>query len=109
MDCRTTEIAKIAWYTRMKKSSIIKFTRKCLKAGYKEPVCADAWKFGKTPDEELKNLFAESFKNEKVYIWPHPFGRKRKTLKYRNPPKKVTKKMMLTALGPRFASIINRK
>lgn len=90
----------------MKKSSIIKFTRKCLKACYKESVCADAWKFGKTPDEELKKIFDESFKNEKVFIWPHPFGRKLKTLKYKKPPTTITKKMMLLALGPRFASDI---
>ena len=90
----------------MKKSSIIKFTRKCLKAGYKESVCADAWKFGKTPDEELTNMFRESFTHEKVFIWPHPFGRKMKTLKHKKPPAKITKKMMLSALGPRFAKDI---
>lgn len=89
----------------MKKSSIIKFTRKCLKSGYKESVCSEAWKFGATPDAELKKMFAESFKNEKVFIWPYPNG-KRKTLKYKKPPTKITKKMMLLALGPRFASAI---
>ena len=87
----------------MKKASIVRFTRKCLRAGYKESVCANAWKFGITPDAELKQMYADSFKNEKVYIAPLHYRRtvKQKHLKYKNPPK-ITKKMLLVALGPRF-------
>lgn len=88
----------------MKKSSIVRFTRKCLHAGYKESVCANAWKFGITPDAELTQMYADSFKNEKVYIAPPHFRRtvKQKYLKYKNPPTKITKKMLRLALGPRF-------
>jgi hypothetical protein len=88
----------------MKKSSIIHFTRKCLKAGYKERVCKDAWVFGKTPNAELKMLYAASFKGEKTYTMPHSLGRRSKTLKHKKIPEKVTKAMMLSALGPRFAA-----
>ena len=91
---------------RMKKSSVIKFTRKCLKSGYKESVCKDAWIFGKTPDTELKKMYTESFKNEKTFIWPGQSRKKSKTLKSKKAPEKVTKESMLLALGPRFASDI---
>jgi hypothetical protein len=90
----------------MKKSSVLRFTRKCLKAGYKTQVCRDAWIFGKTPDKELKQMFADSFAKEKVFVSPHSLGRRSKTLKLKTAPKKLTKKMMLSALGPRFASSI---
>lgn len=65
----------------MKKTSIRKFTRKCLKAGYKEQVCKDAWIFGKTPNKELKKIYDECFKNEKTFVWPYSLGRRSKTLK----------------------------
>jgi hypothetical protein len=89
----------------MKKSSIIKFTRKCLKSGYKEQVCKDAWIFGKTPNDELKKIYKEAFKGEKNFVLPYSLGRKTKTLKYKN-PKPITRKMLLKALGPRFNSDI---
>jgi len=90
----------------MKQSSIIKFVRKCLKAGYKEQVCKDAWVFGKTPDTELEKMFKETFKNEKVFIWPYSVGKRGKTLKSKKVPEKVTKDMMLLALGPKFAPLL---
>ena len=55
----------------MKKSSIRQFTKKCLKAGYKEQVCKNAWIFGKVPTKELQNLYSKTFKTEKTYKWPH--------------------------------------
>jgi hypothetical protein len=90
----------------MKKSSIIKFTRKCLKLGYKEQVCRDAWIFGKTPDTEIKKLYTECFKGEKIFISSNLHEKKNKTLKHKKIPEKVTKKMMLKALGPRFNSAL---
>jgi hypothetical protein len=86
----------------MKKSSILKFTRKCLKAAYKEQVCKDAWIFGKTPDAELKKIFTESFKGEKTFVMNGSLGRRSKTLKYKKAPEKITKEMLLKATGPRF-------
>ena len=86
----------------MKKSSVLKFTRKCLKAAYKEQVCKDAWIFGNTPDAELKKMFAESFKSEKIFVASHPPRRRSKTLKYKKAPEKITKDMLLKATGPRF-------
>jgi hypothetical protein len=83
----------------MKKSSIRQFTRKCLKAGYKEQVCKNAWIFGKLPTKELQSMFKKSFKNEKVYKWPHTMKQTKK-LKYTKPPKKLTKRMLLKASGP---------
>ena len=88
----------------MKQSSIITFTRKCLKAGYKAQVCKDAWVFGKTPTAELKKLYKQSFKNEKVFFYPH--ARRHTTLKNKKSSRKITKTMMLSALGPRFAKLV---
>jgi hypothetical protein len=85
----------------MKKTSVLRFTRKCLKLGYKEKVCSDAWIFGKTPTPELTELYALCFKGEKTYTWPHPIKSTRK-LKHSKPPTKITKKMILEAAGPRF-------
>ena len=90
----------------MKQGSIIKFVRKCLNAGYKEQVCKDAWMFGKLPDTELEKMFQTSFKDEKVFIWPYSVGKRGKTLKHKKIPEKVTKDMMLLALGPRFESVL---
>jgi hypothetical protein len=88
----------------MKKSSVLKFTRKCLKAGYKEQVCKDSWIFGKTPDKELAKMHKAAFGGEKQYEWPHSLGRKSKTLKHKKAPEKITKDMLLKATGPRFVS-----
>lgn len=85
----------------MKKSSIRQFTRKCLKAGYKEQVCKNAWIFGKLPTKELQNMYAKTFKNEKTYRYPHAIKQTRK-LKYNTPPTKLTPKMLLKASGPRI-------
>jgi len=85
----------------MKKSSIRQFTRKCLKAGYKEQVCKNAWIFGKLPTKELQNMYAKTFKNEKTYRYPHAIKQTRK-LKYNKPPAKLTPKMLLKASGPRI-------
>jgi len=85
----------------MKKTSIRQFTKKCLKAGYKEQVCKDAWIFGKLPTKELQNLYAKTFKSEKTYKWPHASKQTRK-LKYNKPPAKLTPKMLLKASGPRI-------
>lgn len=82
----------------MKKSSILKFTRKCLKEGYKTEVCKEAWMF--SPPPELETLYTESFKGEKVFRFP---VKRRKTLK-RKVQGKVTKAMILEATGPRFAT-----
>jgi hypothetical protein len=84
----------------MKKSSIRQFTKKCLKADYKEQVCKDAWIFGSLPTKELHNLYAKSFKTEKTFKWSHPIKQTRK-LKY-DKPKKLTKAMLLKASGPRI-------
>jgi hypothetical protein len=84
----------------MKKSSIRQFTKKCLKAGYKEQVCKNAWIFEKLPTTELQNMFAKTFKSEKTYRYPHPIKQTRK-LKY-NKPQKLTKAMLLKASGPRI-------
>ena len=84
----------------MKKSSIRQFTKKCLKAGYKEQVCKNAWIFGKTPTKELQNIYAKSFKTEKTYRSPHTIKQTRK-LKY-DTPTKITKQMLLKASGPRI-------
>jgi hypothetical protein len=83
----------------MKKSSIRQFTKKCLKAGYKEKVCKDAWVFGKLPTKELYTLYSKTFKNEKLYKWPHTIKQTRK-LKYNKPPEKLTPKMLIMASGP---------
>jgi hypothetical protein len=85
----------------MKKSSIRQFTRKCLKAGYKEQVCKNAWIFGKLPTKELQEMYSKSFKAEKSYKWPHAIKQTRK-LKYNTPPTKLTPKMLLKASGPRI-------
>ena len=95
----------------MKKSSIRQFTRKCLKAGYKEQVCKNAWIFGKLPTKELQEMYSKSFKAEKSYKWPclpgpegarpHAIKQTRK-LKYNTPPTKLTKAMLLKASGPRI-------
>ena len=85
----------------MKKSSIRQFTKKCLKAGYKEQICKNAWIFGTLPTTELQNMYAKSFKTEKTYKWPSPIKQTRK-LKYNKPPKKLTPKMLLKASGPRI-------
>jgi len=85
----------------MKKSSIRQFTKKCLKAGYKEQVCKNAWIFGKLPTKELQKMFAKSVKNEKTYKWPHAIKQTRK-IKYDKPPTKLTPKMLLKASGPRI-------
>jgi hypothetical protein len=85
----------------MKKSSIRQFTKKCLKAGYKEQVCKNAWIFEKLPTRELQDMFAKSFKNEKTYKYPHAIKQTRK-LKYNKPPAKLTPKMLLKASGPRI-------
>jgi hypothetical protein len=84
----------------MKKSSIRQFTKKCLKAGYKEKVCKNAWIFGRLPTTELQNMFAKSFKTEKTYKWPFP-NKQTKKLKY-NKLKKLTNAMLLKASGPRI-------
>jgi GTP-dependent phosphoenolpyruvate carboxykinase len=84
----------------MKKSSILKFTRKCLKAGYKEKVCRDTWMFGKPPTDETKKMYEECFKGEKVAVYPYSL--KRRTLKHKKAPVKITKEMLLEATGPRF-------
>ena len=85
----------------MKKSSIRQFTKKCLKAGYKEQVCKNAWIFGKLPTKELQNMYTKTFKTEKSYKWPHPIKQTRK-LKYNKSPTKLTKQMLLKASGPRI-------
>ena len=85
----------------MKKSSIRQFTKKCLKAGYKEQVCKNAWIFKKLPTTELQNMFSKSFKSEKTYAYPHEIKQTRK-LKYNKPPTKLTKAMLLKASGPRI-------
>jgi hypothetical protein len=85
----------------MKKSSIRQFTRKCLKAGYKEQVCKNAWIFEKLPTKELQGIFAKSFKAEKTYRYPYAIKQTRK-LKYDKPPVKLTKAMLLKASGPRI-------
>jgi len=82
----------------MKKSSIRQFTKKCLKAGYKEQVCKNAWIFGKLPTKEIQDIYAKSFKTEKTYRSPHTIKQTRK-LKY-DKPVKVTKAMLLKASGP---------
>ena len=84
----------------MKKSSIRQFTKKCLKAGYKEQVCKNAWIFGTLPTKELQNMYAKSFITEKTYKWTHPIKQTRK-LKY-DKTKKLTKAMLLKASGPRI-------
>ena len=85
----------------MKKSSIRQFTKKCLKAGYKEQVCKNAWIFGQLPTTELQNMYVKSFKAEKTSEWPHQRKQTRK-LKYSKAPKKLTKTMLLKASGPRI-------
>jgi len=85
----------------MKKSSILRFTRKCLKAAYKEDVCRKAWVFGATPTEELQKMYRAAFKDEKTFTWPHPM-KARKTMKYSKAPTKITKAMILKAAGQRF-------
>ena len=85
----------------MKKSSIRQFTKKCLKAGYKEQVCKNAWIFGKLPTKELQNMYTKTFKAEKTSKWPHTIKQTRK-LKYNKPPTKLTKAMLLKASGPRI-------
>jgi len=85
----------------MKKSSIRQFTKKCLKAGYKEHVCKNAWIFKKLPTRELQNMYAKSFKAEKTYRYPYAIKQTRK-LKYDKPPTKLTPKMLLKASGPRI-------
>ena len=85
----------------MKKSSIRQFTKKCLKAGYKESVCKNAWIFGKPPTTELQNIYTKTFKGEKTSEWPSPIKQTRK-LKYSKAPKKLTPKMLLKASGPRI-------
>jgi hypothetical protein len=87
----------------MKKSSIRQFTKKCLKAGYKEQVCKNAWIFAKLPTKELQNLYAKTFKAEKTYKSSHPIKQTRK-LKYNKPPAKITKAMLVKASGPRIFS-----
>ena len=84
----------------MKKSSIRQFTKKCLKAGYKEQVCKNAWIFGTLPTTELQNMYAKTFKGEKTSKWTHQIKQTRK-LKY-NKTKKLTKAMLLKASGPRI-------
>ena len=84
----------------MKKSSIRQFTKKCLKAGYKEQVCKNAWLFAKLPTTDLQKMYAKSFKTEKTYKWPHQIKQTRK-LKY-NKTKKLTKAMLIKASGPRI-------
>jgi hypothetical protein len=84
----------------MKKSSIRQFTKKCLKAGYKEQICKNAWIFGTLPTKELQNMYAKSFKTEKTYKWPSPIKQTKK-LKY-SKTKKLTKAMLLKASGPRI-------
>lgn len=86
----------------MKKTSVLRFTRKCLKLGYKEKVCKDAWIFGRTPTPELEELFALCFKGEKTYVWKAQGVKVTRKLKYSKPPAKITKKMLLEAAGPRF-------
>jgi hypothetical protein len=88
----------------MKKSSILKFTRKCLKAAYKEGVCRDGWMFGKTPTEEIKKMYNECFGGEKFAKFPYSLKRRTKTLKYKKAPEKITKEMLLEATGPRFVT-----
>jgi|APGre2960657444_1045066.scaffolds.fasta_scaffold06935_6 hypothetical protein len=83
----------------MKKSSIRQFTKKCLKAGYKEQVCKNAWIFGKLPTKELQDIYGKTFKAEKTYRSPHTIKQTRK-LKYNKPPTKITKAMLLKASGP---------
>ena len=85
----------------LKKSSIRQFTKKCLKAGYKEQVCKNAWIFGKLPTKELQNIYGKTFKAEKTSKWPHAIKQTRK-LKYNKPPTKITKQMLLKASGPRI-------
>jgi len=85
----------------MKKSSIRQFTKKCLKAGYKEQVCKNAWIFGKLPTKELQDIYTKAFKAEKTYKSPHPIKQTRK-LKYNKPPAKLTKVMLFKATGPRI-------
>ena len=85
----------------MKKSSIRQFTKKCLKAGYKEQVCKNAWIFGKVPTKELQDIYAKTFKTQKTYRSPHAIKQTRK-LKYNKPPAKITKQMLLKASGPRI-------
>ena len=83
----------------MKKSSIRQFTKKCLKAGYKEQVCKNAWIFGKLPTKELQDIYGKTFKAEKTYRSPYTIKQTRK-LKYNKPPTKITKQMLLKASGP---------
>jgi hypothetical protein len=85
----------------MKKSSILRFTKKCLKLGYKEKICREAWVFGRTLTSELQDLYDTCFKGEKTFRMPSSNKSTRK-LKYSKLPKKITKKMLLEAAGPRF-------
>ena len=85
----------------MKKSSIRQFTRKCLKAGYKEKVCKNAWMFGKLPTKELQTMYKKTFKTQKTYKFPYII-KQSKTLKYAKAPKKLTKAMLIKASGPRI-------
>ena len=85
----------------MKKSSIRQFTRKCLKAGYKEKVCKNVWVFGKLPTKELRTMYKNTFKQQKIYKYPHTM-KQSKTLKYAKAPKKLTKAMLIKASGPRI-------
>ena len=85
----------------MNKASVLRFTRKCLKAAYKEEVCKKAWVFGATPTEELQKMHRDAFKGEKTFAWPHPV-KQNKTMKYSKAPTKITKAMILKAAGPRF-------
>jgi hypothetical protein len=84
----------------MKKTSIRQFTRKCLKAGYKEKVCKNAWVFGKLPTKELQTMYKNTFKTQKTFKYPHTISLK--TLKYAKAPKKLTKAMLIKASGPRI-------
>ena len=85
----------------MKKSSIRQFTRKCLKAGYKEKICKNAWVFGKLPTKELQTMYTKTFKHQKTFKYPHTI-KQSKTLKYAKAPKKLTKAMLIKASGPRI-------
>ena len=89
----------------MKKSSIRQFTKKCLKAGYKEKVCKNAWVFGKLPTKELQTMYAKTFKQQKTFKYPYTIKQSRKLklkLKYTKAPKKLTRAMLIKASGPRI-------
>ena len=61
-------------------------------------VCKNAWVFGKLPTKELQTMYKNTFKQQKIYKYPHTI-KQSKTLKYAKAPKKLTKAMLIKASG----------